>query len=165
MRRVLPVILLGLAAIGAGPCDLLGDMMGDSDAGAAGCAEGLCVDQLNLELIRADNDPFLAGAYRFALALPDGSEYSVDCYMAHQESGMECDIGDLDVMFPLVDLGAARIWLIVIGAPASLVVTVEYNALVIGEREIVPAYEQVYPEGEQCPSCFLAEESMAVMPW
>ena len=78
---------------------------------------------------------------------------------------MECEHGDLDVMFPLVEVGAARIWLIVIGAPVSLLMSVEYNALVIGERELVPEYEQVFPEGDQCPSCFLAEESMAVMPW
>lgn len=158
-------MVLGLLGLGAGPCDVLGDMMGGGDAGAADCTEGMCVDQLNVELIRADNDPFLSGSYRFALSLPDGSEYSIDCYMAHEESGMECDYGDLDVMFPLVEIGATRIWLVVIGAPASLIVSVEYNALVIGEREIVPEYEQIFPEGEQCPSCFLAEESMAVMPW
>jgi hypothetical protein len=158
-------ICLAVLALGAGPCDMLGEMTGGGDAGAAGCTEGLCVDQLTVELIRADNDPFLVGSYRFALALPDGSSYSIDCYMAHEESGMECELGDLDVMFPLVELGAARIWLIVIGAPAAVVVTVEYNALVIGERELVPEYDEVYPEGDLCPSCFVAEESMAVMPW
>jgi len=164
MRRTIPIFLLGALGIGAGPCEMLDDMLGGADGGAD-CAEGACVDQLTIELIRADNDPFLAGSYRFALALPDGSEYSVDCYLAHEESGMECEYGDLDVMLPLVEDGAERIWLIVIGAPVSLVVSVEYNALVIGEREIVPAYEEVYPEGELCPACFMAEESMAVMPW
>ena len=159
------MIVLGCLALGAGPCEVLEDMMGGADAGAAGCTGEACVDQLTVEVIRADNDPFLPGAYRFALALPDGSDYSVECYMAHEESGMECALGDLDVILPLVEIGATRIWLVVVGAPVSLVVTVEYNSLVLGEREIVPAYEEVFPEGDQCPSCFLAEESMAVMPW
>ena len=72
-------MLLGLLGLGAGPCDVLDEMMGGGDAGTASCTEGMCVDQLNVELIRADNEPFLAGSYRFALSLPDGGEYSIDC--------------------------------------------------------------------------------------
>jgi hypothetical protein len=162
MRSSIPIVMLAALCVGAGPCDLLEGM--DGDAGV-GCSEGACVDQLTVEVIRADNDPFLIGAYRFELDLPDGSSYSIDCFMAHEESGMECELGDLDVMFPLVEIGAERIWLIVLGAPQSVVVSIEYNGLIIGEREIVPVYEELFPEGEQCPACYVAEESMAVLPW
>jgi hypothetical protein len=164
MRRCLPVITVAVLAMGAGPCELFEGMAG-GDAGAGSCTGEGCLNQLTVELIRADNDAFLSGAYWFALDLPDGSHYSIDCYLAHPDAGMECEIGDLDVMFPVVEQGAARIWLIVVGAPVSVVVAVEYNGYIIGERELFPDYEEIFPDGEQCPSWFLAEESMAVTPW
>jgi hypothetical protein len=162
---VLPVLVLAMAAMGAGPCELL-DMLGDvPDGGAGDCAGSPCVNQLDVRIIRADNDWFWPGQYWFGIGLSDGSAYSVDCWLADEEAGFECELGDTEVMYPTLDGGGGIIWLVVAGAPERLVVAVEYSGLLIGERELVPAYEEVNPGGAGCPACLVGADSMAVTPW
>ena len=62
--------------------------------------------------------------------------------------------------------GAGKIWLVIAGAPASLLVTVEHDGWVIGERVLVPEYEENAPNGDDCPPvCYVGEDSMAVESW
>ncbi|MFO8071330.1 MAG: hypothetical protein R6V85_05585 [Polyangia bacterium] len=164
MRRAIPLCLLAVVGLGAGPCEMLDALSAGADAGAGYCSEP-CQDRLEVEILRSDNSAFWPGSYRFAAQLPDGGELSVECWLAHEESGLECELGDLDLLAPAVENGARRMWLVILGAPQSALVSIEYDGWIIGRREIVPAYEQVFPEGESCPSCLLAEESIAVEQW
>ena len=159
------MLVLAVLAMGAGPCDMLGMLEAAPDAGAA-CAEPDCEDRLTVEILRADNDAFWPGAYSFEVALDDGTVYGIDCYLAHEASGFDCELGDTDVMTPSSDLGAYTIFLVFAGAPASAQVTVEYNGLAIGDRALAPDYAEVYPGGDEtCAPCLLGEASMAVLPW
>jgi hypothetical protein len=161
----LPALALALAAMGAGPCELL-DMLGDvPDGGTGDCEETPCENRLDVRIIRADNDGFWSGQYRFAIGLPDGSVYSVDCFLPYEETGFECDLGDTEVLFPVLDGGGAVIRLEVAGAPERLVLAVEHSGALIGERELVPAYEEINPGGDGCPVCLVGEDSMAVTAW
>ena len=163
VKRVLPLALLAVFALGVSPCDLIGG--GESAELPEGCTGEVCEHQLVIDVIRADSDGFQAGAYRFALYLPDESAYSIDCYLSHGEAEFECDLGDTDVMWAFNEELGQRIRLEINGAPVSLNVDVEYNGLSIGERTLVPEYDELYPEGEQCPACYVGEETMAVLPW
>jgi hypothetical protein len=160
---VFPLALLAVFALGVSPCDLLGG--GEAEELPASCSGEACEYLLIVGVIRSDNDGFLAGSYRFALYLPDESQYSIDCYLAHAEAEFECTLGDTDVISAWNEELGQRIRLEIAGAPISLNVSVEYNGLSIGERTLVPEYVEYYPEGEQCPACYVGEETMAVLPW
>jgi hypothetical protein len=169
MRRTpaafLPALVLAVAAMGAGPCEMLEMLGADPDGGVGECLEEPCANRLEVRIIRADNDGFWSGHYLFAIGLLDGSVYSVDCWLAHEESGFECDLGDTAVMYPYLDGDGGAIRLVVAGAPERLVLAVEYAGLLIGERELIPTYEEVNPGGDGCPACLVGEDSMAVTPW
>jgi len=165
VTAILPTLALAVAAMGAGPCEML-DMLGEvQDGGAGDCPETPCANQLDVRIIRADNDAFWPGQYRFAIGLLDGSTYAVDCWLADEESGFDCELGDTNVLAPYIDGGGGVIWLVVTGAPERLVVAVEYSGLLIGERELAPEYDEINPGGAGCPVCFMGEDSMAVTPW
>jgi len=163
VHHVCPLVLLAVFSLGVSPCDLIGG--GEQEELPEGCTGEGCEHLLLIDVIRADNDGFQSGSYRFSLYLPDESVYSVDCYLAFADAGMECSLGDTDVIAPMVEEQGQRIRLEIAGAPVSLNVDVEFNGLSIGQRTIVPEYVEYFPEGEQCPACYVGEETMAVLPW
>lgn len=168
-KHIVIVVALAVASLGAGPCDqILGT--GDPGAGDGGVPEGCeaagCTDQLTVEIIRADNTEFLPGVYEFTLTDQDGGQAWIECYLGSVEMGMECTLGDLQVVQASLGLGGTGISLEVAAVPLSVNIVVDYGGWTIGERDIVPAYEEYSPNGYQCPpTCQVAEESMAVMPW
>ena len=168
IRQTLPVLVLAIVTMGAaGPCDILGMGGEDSDSGVPeGCGEALCEHQLLVEVLRADNDAFWAGSYRFMLETPDTEQYFIECYLNHPEEGFDCSTGDLDIIDAVNDPGAVKIWLVIAGAPASVLVTVEHEGWIIGERVLVPEYEENTPNGDECPPvCYVGEDNMAVESW
>jgi len=155
---------LAFFSTGLDSCDAMDMLDSGADASAA-CGSEECTDELVVEVIRSDNDAFLTGCYRFAFEDATGL-YEIECYLAYAESGFECTLGDIDVITVMSDLAGTRIWLTALGAPEIVAVSVEYNGLLLGQREMMPSYEEVYPNGYECPPvCYAAEESMAVTPW
>ena len=77
MRKEISLfILISLAAMGAGPCDVLQTAeQPEVDGGPCGAEE--CIDLLTVEVIRADNQMFLPGEYEFAVYLMDESVVSI----------------------------------------------------------------------------------------
>jgi len=166
MRSGITVLLsaVALATMGAGPCDMLG-MLDDGPDGGEDCPATPCADQLDVRIIRADNDGFWPGQYRFAIGLTGGVVYAVDCWLAHEEAGFDCTLGDTTVLFPFLEIDAGAIWLVVAGAPERLVVAVEYGGMLLGERELAPSYDEFNPGGPGCPVCLVGWDSMAVAGW
>ena len=168
IRQTIPVLIIAMVTMGAaGPCDILGMGGEESDSGVPeDCGEILCDHQLLVEVLRADNEAFWAGSYRFMLETPDTEQYFIECYLSHPEEGFECSMGDLDIIDAVNDPGTGKIWLVIAGAPASVLVTLEHDGWVIGERVLVPEYEENKPNGDECPPvCYVGEDSMAVESW
>lgn len=166
-KRIL-VVALGAAALGAGPCDALDEELDTSadDGGALNCGDANCVDQVTIRIIRADNQQFLAGDYVFTVALADGTQISIDCYLAYLEAGLDCSVGDTDKLAAAINETGDRISLAALGTPETLVAGVAYNGWLIGERNLAPTYETVEPNGAGCPpACWFAEVTMAVESW
>jgi len=151
----------------AGPCDILDTGGEDSDSGAPeGCGGIPCNHQLLVEVLRADNEAFWAGSYRFMLETPDTEQYFIECYLSYPEEGFDCSMGDLDIIDAVNDPGAGKIRLAIVGAPASVLVTVEHEGWIMGERVLYPEYEEYSPNGDGCPPvCYVGEDSMAVESW
>ncbi len=150
-----------------GACEMLG-LGEEMDTGemSGDCGAEECDHELQVEILRSDSDTFESGTYRFALVAPDLSEYSIDCYLAHSESEMDCSYGDIDTMGVTVEDAATTLLLYVLGAPEYVLTTVEYNGYIIGERTLYPEYDEVTPNGEECPPlCYQGEEHMAVSTW
>lgn len=165
IRAVLVFGMASLTMMGAGPCDVL-DMLDDGAVHHDGdCPVEPCANRLDVRIIRADNESFWPGHYWFAIGLMDGGVYAVDCWLAHEESDFECDIGDTHVLRPLLEDQGAAIGLVVAGAPERLVVAVEYSGYLLGERELAPAYDEINPGGPGCPVCLEGRDSMAVTQW
>jgi hypothetical protein len=109
ITAILPVLALAVAAMGAGPCEML-DLLGEgADGGVGDCPEIPCANQLDVRIIRADNEAFWTGQYWFAIGLLDGSSYSVDCWLADEEAGFECDLGDTGVLYPYPEAAGGEI--------------------------------------------------------
>ena len=168
MHRIHIVIVLAFFTLGSGPCDMFNppdvpNMEGDA---STDCTEMGCTDSLIVQIIRSDNMAFLPGSYAFRVRLPDASEYGIECYLAYTEAGLNCTMGDTNFIY--AELGAAgqTIWIQVLYAPESLVLTIESNSFQIGQRTIWPVYEETFPNGDDCPpGCWEAEETMAVQSW
>ncbi len=168
MHRMQIVIVVAFFTLGSGPCDMFDppeDPDLDADA-SANCTEIGCTDSLVIQVIRADNMAFLSGSYKFKVLLPDYSEYWIECYLAYTEAGLSCSTGDTSFIYAELGIGGQTIWIQVLYAPESLMLTIESNGYKIGERTIWPAYEELFPNGDDCPpTCWEAEETMAVQSW
>ena len=121
---------------------------------------------MTVEIIRADNMGFLTGSYFFKVQMPDASAYWIECYMAYGEAGLNCATGDLHLLYAELGATGQTIWLQILFAPESILLTVEYNGYPIGERAIWPEYEDMEPSEADCPqTCMQSEETMAVQSW
>lgn len=165
-KHIAAIVAASFILLALGACDIL-DMGTTADAGPQdGCGSEVCDHELTVEVIRVDEDAFQVGAYTFGLVAPDYSEYSIDCYLLHPETGLECEYGDLDVISASTDEEGRVISLDIAGAPESVVAIVEMDGAVIGQRTLYPDYDIVTPNGEDCPpACYVGEEFMAVNPW
>jgi len=168
MYRI-PIIILGATlTLGAGPCGEIldsADEQTDADA-SVDCTEMACNNMLTVEVIRPDSQTFLAGAYRFEMQLPDETELMLECHLASPQEGFICAMGDLTLIGVQIDATGTAIHVTLLGAPETVTVTVEYSGAIIGERTMTPVYEELYPNGPECPpTCYQAEEAMAVQPW
>ncbi len=161
------LVFVALFTLGAGPCDML--LSEDDDEGTDGgfeCTEIGCANSFTIEVIRSDNREFLSGAYSFDVIVPDVAQYQIDCFMSTIEYGLDCSMGNLDVLFAQLEQGGQTIWVTLLGAPESTIVTVKYNDLAIGQRSFIPGYDEVSPNGPECtPTCYEGKETMAVESW
>ena len=136
-----------------------------ADAGAD-CDRGACTSALTVNVIRADNQAFGAGFYDFTLALPDSSSLSIECYLGHVETGMQCQLGNTDVLTALLGQQGDSLHIVLLGAPEWTTVTIKYNDLTIGQRTLIPTYASENGSTNMCPTdCQYAEEAMAVESW
>ncbi|MCP4601833.1 MAG: hypothetical protein GY847_15180 [Proteobacteria bacterium] len=171
MYEKILLFILTLFALGAGPCDMLdadeADLDMEYDAGdLAECTEIGCYDSLVVEVLRADNAAFLSGSYQVEIVAAVDTEYSIECYLSFTEAGLECTIGDLDVLIAQLEEGGQTIWVTLLNTPETAIVTMKYNESKIGERTLTPIYDEFFPNGLECPpTCRQAKESMAVESW
>lgn len=163
LKQIFILIGLLLIASGAGPCDMMApDEMTDGGV----CEQKTCANRLRIDVIRADNETFLAGAYEFSLVAPDQSGLHVSCYLNYVEEGLLCDEGDLEVMGAHLAADGKSMQMTVQAAPKAIAATVTYSGWTIGEAELVPTYKTLNPNGPDCPpTCLDGSTTMAVESW
>jgi hypothetical protein len=175
-KKMIVILGISVVALGAGPCDMVDDMMGAEDTlvgDAGGDCEVFeeCTDQLIVDVIRADNQQFMGGLYGFVFSYleEDGvteTSLSVECFMDYAEAGLNCNLGDLDMVGAAIDETGSQIRVVLLAAPASVSVTVEYNQWAIGQRTLTPQYVDPEQEEVDCsPECLNALDHMAVESW
>lgn len=165
-RNIIAIASLAIMAVGAGPCDVLQDPDEKQAADAGDCGVEECSDLLEVEVIRADNQQFMGGVYAFEVLFPDQSMLSIQCLLNYAEQGLICDSGDLTEMIAAIDPTGLAFTISMIEAPQIADVSVRYNDLLIGERVLTPSYEEIEPNGPDCPPlCFVGEAAMAVKSW
>jgi hypothetical protein len=167
MYRLSPLVVLSIFAMGAGPCDLM-QPPGEDETGDSGleCQEEMCRNSLSVEVIRADNEAFFDGVYDFEITVSDGTQYSLECYFAGYGASFDCSYGDSTMLGAVMESGYQAIDLTLLDAPETATFTVMYNDFEIGVRAFTPEYDEVHPNGPECPPvCYQAEETMAVESW
>ncbi len=168
MYRIPIVIIFAFFVLGAGPCGEIFDSEDEETNGDASvdCTVMGCANMLSIEVIRPDDMVFLSGAYRFEFHLPDESEYMLECYLNSVEVGFNCSLGDTELIGVQVAQTGTTIYLTLLGAPEQVDVIVKYSDAIIGQRSFQPIYEEILPNGPECqPTCFQAEEALAVQSW
>ncbi len=166
MYRLL-IILIGLFA-SAGMCDEMTLAEEEDSAGDAGvvCPDEICQNLIAVEIIRADNMGFQTGIYEFSATLPDLSEFSIACDLGFQDGGFACSMGDVSIMNVQLSMSGATIQMNLLFAVEAVTVAVYYNGLEIGQRTIVPVYDDTNEANPDCPvNCLPAEDSIPVESW
>jgi len=168
LKFTLTSVLL-ILSMGAGPCELMQDISASdtTDGGTDNeCGNETCKNKLIIEMLTTDSQGFQLGTYSFSIQTPDKSVYSIDCYLNNFDYGFTCELGDTDVMYPYLSTDKSAVQLAIAGAPDSLIVVTSFNDFAILEKEIVPTYDKVYPNGENClPVCYSAQKHVAVSTW
>lgn len=162
-------ILIGcmaLVTLGAGPCDMLMSEEAMTADGGPDCDPSTCTSALSVSIIRADNQSFGAGFYTFTMEFQDASSVGVECYLGHVETGLQCTAGATHLLTALLGLDGTTIQLILLGAPAWTLVTIDYNNYRIGRRALSPVYSGDSADRVSCSQhCVYAQEAMAVESW
>ena len=167
MMHQIALLAFALFLAAAGPCDFLGEPTDNETDGAVACTEMGCQDQLTVEVVRADNLGFMSGLYTFEVEVPEAQlSYWIECAAGYGDGGLDCDAGDLAVLGARLDSTGSTLWVDCAMAPVQALVRVSYNGLPIGERAIAPVYEEVFPNGPDCPpACWQGTATMAVESW
>jgi hypothetical protein len=166
MYRLLLLVIALFAS--AGMCDeFIPPEEQDSDGDASvECAENMCQDLITVQIIRADNMGFQPGVYEFSVTLSDQSTFEISCDLGYGEAGFACNMGDTTYIIAQLGTFGEMIWLNLLFASEQVTVAVYYNGFEIGQRLIVPFYDDTTLGTDDCPLyCSQAEASMAVESW
>ncbi len=156
------LIALSLVTLGAGPCEMIQEPPPEEIDGGT-CAQETCVNQLLVDVIRSDNGEFYTGVYAFVAELPDQTVLAIECYLAYLEEGLRCESGDVELMAAGIESDGSTLNLGLRAAPQTAKIKIFYNDWIIGERLLTPSYEEVTPNGPDCPPvCQSGESVMAV---
>ena len=141
-RRFLYLICLLPAMLGAGPCDMPeSEEMTQSPAdGGDVCEPQTCMDQVTVDVVRADNQAFEDGTYGFAGLYPNGAYVESICFYDTLTQYLECENSG---MMAVMAAQGRKVILTFQGAPERLRVGVAYNQISVGDVEIEPLYDNI----------------------